>query len=345
MGYVKPSISQETSLHIAVDWIELRLLQSGESDLKTSSLSRMFDTNADEEDPDARGQEDSCAEDCVGHWLDEIERRKNALKGSYPFSVNGGKIILDKEKLKNPGGLSYLFCLFLSHPKNNDAIDGCDFLNLTNNDRVRDHFQIIATIAAGGYLRGHSVSFGFPRHQREGFIEALQRVTELNRDGAKLQRPPHPAAPSHVKDAGIDLISWIPSNDDLPGKILLIGQVASGENWAEKPLSPNILNSLEGWLHPNFASKSNMARGLFIPFCIEPTENSSLFETFHYLCANKIDNIIFHRDRIPFYVGRTFTESLHKDKELTIERVDDFDRVSDWVKDALGRLRNPLAAI
>ncbi|MBL4836856.1 MAG: hypothetical protein JKY34_04695 [Kordiimonadaceae bacterium] len=338
MQYVKSSISSSASLNDVADWIELKTLQEIDTKYKFSLLYRMLD---DEGDSAATTFEkaDSEHEEVVSQWLGEIGERAANLGDAYPFLVTNSEIKLkDLTSDLNQGQYAYILCLLLSHAKDTDAIDGKKFLNIGKNDPARELFQIISTIAASGYLNGSSVSFGWPRQDKTKFPAALKRVIQLTNDGAKYSSTPHPGAPKRVKDFEIDIVSWIPTNDNLPNKMFLVSQVASGYNWESKPLDNKILASIDCWLERHFSSRFNIATGLFIPFCIIPKHAETVSERLSFLSGNKVFNLIFYRNRIPYYVNQVFKNKLQSTAGIIVERTDDFSKIITWVDEKLASL-------
>lgn len=337
-SFVKSNIPEDSSPHTAADWIEFKVLSSNTASYNISSLARILEQRADV-DTTAYAQEDLKYDDIAARWLQEIELREKYIGNAYPFVLEGNKVSLKTASIENkPGQYTYFLCLMLSHAKNTAALDGKSFLNLDSNDVARKYFQSVSTVACGGYIRGHSISFGFPRQNNTNFVEALSRVTDLSQDGASLRSDAHAASPAKVKDYEIDIISWIPSNDNLPGKIFFIGQVASGFNWRSKSLRPTIIGNLSPWIDPCFASHSNISTCLFIPFCLPEVPRHSLKEELHYLCSADLNNLIFYRYRIPYYVQRVMDEQLY-DRGLTVEGIEDFTNIYEWVDEKINLLK------
>lgn len=335
MTYVKPDIDYRASPHDAADWIEFQILSEKTGSLKTSSLSRMI-----ENQPDRGELDDSGLEDIVGQWLDEILLRKRTLGDAYPFDADNKSVFLKSSHDENkPGYYTYLLCLLLSHAKNTDVLDGETFLAIGRNDVVRKYFQGISTIAAGGYIQGNSISFGFPREDGTNFINALDKVITFSKDGAVLLDTPHDAANKNVKDYEIDVISWIPTNDGMCGKVFLISQVASGANWEEKPLRRSILVDLWPWIYPPFASNENLAIALFMPFCIDYQNGSTPDGSLQVLVGSHLKNIIFYRYRIPYYVQKAFELGLDTNEDIILDGTEQMGPMFKWVDTKLNELR------
>ncbi len=143
----------------------------------------------------------------------EIARRLENIGDDYPFRIDDNGRAMQFVTPVSKAGSVYLFCLFLSHAFDRTIVPKALAPKVSN--RTRDLFQACATIAAGGYVRGPAMSFGFPRPDGITFLKALHRVYNLFGDGTPRQRP-RAAAARAIKDNGIDIIAWRRSIDNLP---------------------------------------------------------------------------------------------------------------------------------
>lgn len=105
-------------------------------------------------------------------------------------------------------------------------------------------FEYLSLIAAQAYLgqRSSGWRFGWPRDNK-----AHLRVSEATRtlqgkaggDIDAWQWNPVPSKPQNpnprdLKDAGMDIVAWVPWHDKGPGNLHLVGQCACGEDWKWK---------------------------------------------------------------------------------------------------------------
>jgi hypothetical protein len=97
------------------------------------------------------------------------------------------------------------------------------------------------------------------------------------------------------KDAGVDVIAWKNSADNLPGKLLMFGQVASGYNWEDKSIK-NDIDTFKNTFFSDFP-QSPPIPSMFIPFCISPNSNGTLRNRMNGL-AEKF-GIVYYRYRLP----------------------------------------------
>ena len=96
-------------------------------------------------------------------------------------------------------------------------------------------FQTVAHLAATQLMGNGGHSFGYPRPDGSNFLHALQKFVDLF--GIGEPKTQHLPSSSHKeKDEGIDVIAWRSFADRRPGQVLLLGQVASGNDWRQKPV-------------------------------------------------------------------------------------------------------------
>src|SRR5262249_13338311 len=132
-----------------------------------------------------------------------------------------------------------------------------------------DLFQAASTVAAGGWVAGPAMSFGFPRPDGEAFLKALHRIYELFGDGKPRQKP-RAAAAKKIKDNDNDIIAWRRSIDNLPSTLYLIAQVASGADWVGKSVRDDREHFHKYWFENVPGSQPHDA--MFTPFGLEPED-------------------------------------------------------------------------
>jgi len=259
----------------------------------------------------------------------EIARRRENIQDDYPFRIDDKGRALEFIKPVTQVGSVYLFCLFLSHAFDRTIMPKKLAPSVTNH--VRDLFQACATVAAGGFVEGPSMSFGFPRPDGSGFLKALHRVYALFGDG-KPRKKPRVAASKKIKDNGIDVIAWRRSIDNLPCTMYLIGQVASGKNWMGKSVITDRKHFHKYWFEDQPASQPTDA--MFVPLGLEPedSEDGTPYDEVlkdHMQSVGYEFGMLFYRDRLTRHLARGL--QLVQNGELQIERVPDLAKVVTWV--------------
>lgn len=155
------SVPDETVHRTKVaDWIELKAISSPDGRVGFGTLISATALTEDEQRENI-ADEDRAEEQLVLRVQAEIARRLNNVGSDYPFRIDDQGHALQFVTPVTEAGSVYLFCLFLSHAFDRTILPKKLAPKVTNG--IRDLFQACATIAAGGYVKGPSVSFGFPR--------------------------------------------------------------------------------------------------------------------------------------------------------------------------------------
>lgn len=198
--------------------------------------------------------------------LEELEYRATILGSFYPFRIEGRgqnwrivHAVQAGESEVVAARACYTFCLLTSAIRDR-CIRGAGIGPIER--ALANHFQAIATVAAAGLLGGEVVSFGWPRPGGTAFLPALRDVARRLRVGTPLSEAPL-WSKGGDKDAGIDVIAWRDFADARPGKIILLGQVASGNNWTKKSVKSDTPHFLS-WFSTR--PTQHYIPAIFIPF-------------------------------------------------------------------------------
>jgi len=302
------------------DWVELKTIFSDYNAFNLSDLSSLTEEYEDDENIDF-SEQDLDNEESYIKVCDEIANRAKTLGDAYPFCFenNDTEISLHNSAF-NIGQWIYLYCLVISHRKA-DTVNITDF-SLTNDDR--DILQIASVYAAVGHI-GDAFSFGFPRPENSNFFDALKNTFTKMGEGSPLNEV-RPGYSSAVKDGEVDIVAWQAMNDGLPGKLFLLGQVATGNNWTDK----SIIGAMEYFFGAYFSEKpaSKAIPAMFIPFCIEEQYGGSR----HQVMQNHSSRfgIIYYRLRLPYYALIGFN------KPNNFHRKDESDKIMGFVQQQLG---------
>ena len=310
--------SQDESPAVYADWLEFRAVARGVAAF--SELARAWDEEYGEEDiPDM----DVLAEESVNSISNEIEKRKRILGEAYPFEVNNQRILLANDVTEEQS--AYLLCLYLSSAETH-------IINQDITDAERRLFQVISTISASGYFNADSIWFGFPRPTRDGFHTALKSVFRHRIKEGSVLDAPRPGANLKLKDGEIDIIVHKNMNDELPGQLFFYGQVASGANYHNKPLSREKIGSVHvEWF--DLPPTSDFLRGIFIPFCswhqIEGNLGLDALRT--KMCVESIVyGLVFSRYRIPFYMHTILKKMREDSLGIQVDGLNEIGQVKEW---------------
>jgi hypothetical protein len=179
----------------------------------------------------------------------EIEARRTACGGTYPFRVDGQRI----QATTSTETSIYVFLLLVA---NFGAKAGPKEIN------ALALFDDSAAQAAQSYLHGESYVFAFPRRVApRQFVKAVEDLVAHMGEGQGNRRSP---ADKKQKDAKLDIVSWRAFEDGRPGKVIAFGQCATGTNWKDKvaELQPRAFYSR--WLQENPIVPP--IRMFFVPF-------------------------------------------------------------------------------
>ncbi len=318
------------------DWLELKAISSPDARVGFGTLISAAALTENEQDDNIADQ-DAEEDRLVQAAQEEIERRLKSVGDGYPFRIDPKGNALCFLTPLEPSGVVYLFCLYLTQVADHTIIKKAKAPKINN--RVRDLFQACSTVAAGGYVRGPAVSFGWPRPSGKDFLAALKAVYKEFGDG-KPHKTPRPGAAKAVKDNGIDVIAWRRQADKLPGTQYLIGQVASGSNWKGKSVTTDRKHFHKFWFERAPGSKATDA--MFIPFNLEPDlpdDSTPYQEVLNDYVAGLSYRFgdVFYRDR----VARNFAEGLSvvEAGETYFERHKELPKIVRWVNNYSKRLQ------
>jgi hypothetical protein len=329
--------SAEEHPAILADWLELQALSSANRQARILSISDIKDITQDAEAEDV-ADFDAETDGLIGRVTAEILRRATALSNAYPFQVNESGTLLTWTEPSTVGGTVYLFCLLMCHVSKSCLLDSNDLSAEAREGR--NLFQICATLAAAGLCQGPSFSFGWPRADGTTFSEKLREVYAVFGDGTP-RAVPLAAAPQAIKDGGIDVISWRPTPDGLPGTFYVLGQVASGNNWAEKTVLKDIEKFHWAWF--DVAPATPVQGAMFVPFCITDSpevggdydEQEFLVSRMQFI-AKEFGHFVY-RYRLPILAHSA--RRLADEGVTPIEGLDRLANISDWIEAFVRRLQ------
>lgn len=265
-------------LHLA-DWVELKALASADLNASHGDLVAILTSLAPtDETPSSTEDEQAAVEDLATQAFDEMFGRQAAAGDAYPFTVENGVLRAKQDYRRR---LPYLYCLMLSffgYERTKKELKACARL-----------FEELARDAAVNYVQGSGIRFGWPRTDiPRGFRKAVDYLCTEIGEGKESRPLDLPGA----KDGSLDIVVWRDFPDRLPGRIMLFGQCACGNDWKDKTtelradgFGPKyMLEPIATWIVPAF----------FIPHRFEGARWKSI----------TIDaGIVFDRCRVASYAG------------------------------------------
>lgn len=191
-------------------------------------------------------QSDLRNEDATGQIYQQISRRMELLKDSYPFELKNGTLKYkghDKRSDSSPASI-YEFLLAICTA---ESLTRADYVQLP---RV---FERVSTQLVAAYFGEHvrSIHIGSPRDSDVGrsFKEAMEYVSRHTGEwtwGPEDELPDDPGQ----GDAGCDFVVWPDTLDGRRiGQLFILGQCACGNNWGDK-LYDLDLDELGKWFKP-----------------------------------------------------------------------------------------------
>jgi len=286
-------------------------------------------------------EQDGQMESLLSDLFFEFERRSTACSLQYPFEIDRRGAITCHSKFSS-GELTYLYGLFSSECSLSRYLPS-DFFSKDDRTKSPNLLQILGTVAAAGLVNGSAFSFGHPRPKFSAFAEALREVVEKRVQEGGLRNKPLPGSPVNIKDGGIDVIAWRDFPDGLPGKLLLLGQCATGKNnWYAKGVRIYRDTFFSDFFSEKFPSP--IIEAIFVPFCLATNEyqvkgsthTESLSGVFRHFTTSL--GIVVDRCRLAYLVPRGL--EIHFGGSRVNDTASSFSEVEDWVCECLEFLRD-----
>ena len=317
---IDPDDRRQPDFDLAADYLELKAVFSRDGHSLSTDITDMLEV-ASEDDYGDVATEIEAPEKRVAHGaVGRMASRQAALGDSYPFTFDRQRTVVsfaavDKITL---GQAAYLVSLILSNLSNITPILGESVLHPSPKEvhKLRLYFQYFATAAVAGEICGAAWSFGFPRPDGSGFMDKLNEVWAVLKDGtAKAAR----SSPRRPMDDKVDIFAWREQNDNLPGFLLVAAQVATGKNWKDKSLLGHVNRTFQArWFEPEPASK--ILAYHVIPFA----RPDQCFRDDVLVLGN-----VLHRIRVP---RRVMEASALVEKGVKVEAFDESKAAVDWLR-------------
>ena len=253
------ALTDTDKIALAADWMELSALLSFRQTCSSADLVRSLSVL---EEPDhevidlviiidsedtAEEEEEEILQSQSELWVsdvrEELATRQVMLGESYPFKVSSSasswRLTYDGDSERHDH-LFYSCCLLITGRRYRLVTR-----ELPEMDKI---LQIIAYLVAARVVEGSAYWFGYPRP--DNTTKMADAVMELlNRIGfdSPILTPPMWSI-GKENDGGIDVVAWKNFCDDLPARLVLYGQVASGKNWESKPVMQYTETTWPSWV-------------------------------------------------------------------------------------------------
>jgi hypothetical protein len=235
-----PNASAPVETH--ADWLELCALIDGDREVSRRDYIRdlgISDSTDGLGDPDAEvemeGHSEFVHEPLADTTFEELADRKRACGGdgaAYPFELTDD-VLRSRDAAERD---VYTFLALLSQFGLRAGPTGI------NPEKL---FEEVCAEALYHYLGGHDEHsavevFGFPRRVLPaGFAAAVDELCKRLLEGVSCKRNNRPKLKDQ-KDAKLDIIGWRHFQDRRPGKIIALGQCATGGDWKDKRAEASI---------------------------------------------------------------------------------------------------------
>lgn len=220
--------------HIYADYIELISLFSEDFISQNEIIDRLQDNGvifSITEVPDGEiGLYDAEKNDKAELWIntvfDFLNERAEIYASSYPFifSKKFGIKLKDKSSLTEKQKI-YLFLLLAS---------SLNFFNKIQAELTSDFEKLCESILKA-YLPNNAKVYGFGSNSifvgnAQDKIKTLAKEINLKIN----ERVVSQISVMNSKEEGLDIVGWIPFNDNNPNTIIVLGQCACGKDWFGK---------------------------------------------------------------------------------------------------------------
>jgi hypothetical protein len=261
---------QRSSAVLAADWIEVKALSESTGAASKADLLKMQGLGSDEIDEHGSDRmlgDDSSEVDTeilnprLEAWLDEVlvelDFRSRSLGDSYPFELDFNDdqwSVRCSEGAGNAEDLArgtYLACLMVTAVRFHLVRSPDDAKDQAFASGIDNCLQILAYLAAGQIVGGEAYWFGWPRIDNSVSMAAAvdSLFEQMGIHGERGETPKW--ATGSEKDGGVDVVAWRNFGDSLPGRVVLLGQVASGKtNWKAKSVIDVVRAHFTEWLRP-----------------------------------------------------------------------------------------------
>ena len=321
---------KNVDLDRAADFLELAAFFSKNSMAMTSDLANEVSIGAEneasigaeEDHVDLDAEMKYGEEDLVAGAVNRIKERRRTLDASYPFELDSGGDILSFVAVDGSfGRAAYILCLVLSNLESmSSVLIGSDVHpDDTETQELRKYFQYFATAALAAEIHGQAWSFGFPRPDRSSFIPKLTEIWEDFHDGIVEAQT---GAPSNPKDDKIDVFAARLHQDQLPGFLAAVAQVATGKDMKEKSLKGHWGAFKKRWFGRPPATEFLIY--MIVPFAIQHDQFIDEVRT--------LGNVL-HRLRVPRLVSKAQeVVSKAKEPDKADVQIEGYDRLTGAVQ-------------
>ncbi len=271
-----------------VDWLELESLLSLCGVAKVKLIENALGISSDDEEKDIGLRDEQC--EILNNGIsEEVKRRVTSLGETvYPFNITRNGDALVRRNNVGYGASTYLISLVINHSWTNGKLSPPSKMTDAELNEGRNHFEVLATVAAIGMTRGPGFLLGTNRAGAEALLDRIRHICLVSGEG-RARDALHPAAPQNANDDKIDIISVEMEPDGPPARRFIFGQSAAGADYENKPIRNEIKRFIDIWFD---RGPANTEAAMFIPALLG--ENELDYHT------RRLGHLL-HRLRMPLY--------------------------------------------
>ena len=251
--------------YLQADFVELRCLIQQEKTLDKYEAHSLYVADSDfDRDNEYTRLNSDVAENYdkqfqkLEEWYAHLRHRETAFCEAYPFSVDANSNFIQAKDNFNERQKLYIFLLMAS------------FLNCFDKS-IENHltrgFETLCAEVLREYIGGQAVVKIFGTSSADYRGNKYKKIAKL---AADLNEIPLVNADSFSrydsKDAGLDIVGWLPTQDESPGRLAVFGQCACGNDWEAKQHS----SGFDKWSRL-LTLTTRPVNTLFIPYCFRNT--------------------------------------------------------------------------
>ncbi len=302
---VKMPNEAKSKKHIYADYVELICLFSNDFVSQSDVIDRMQDSGEEFELPNPTDggtglidtQKNDFAEKFINVVFEYIEERKIIYQSTYPFETDSEKgIKLIGKKCLSEQQKLYLYLLIASSLKS--------FRKLTS--AITSEFEILSESVLKSYLPAHAKVLNFANNKvykgnTKDKIKQLAYDINIDYDNDEIEQ----ISDYNNKEEGLDIVAWIPFEDNNPNTIIILGQCACGKDWFGK--------QNETFRYENYLKcyRQPFTHSVFMPYDLKNTKGRFGFSK--DITAN---HMIFERRRILYLSNKDIFEKLKHSKQI-----------------------------
>jgi len=304
--------------HIVADVIELLclinldgIISKADAITRVRELKKMGGTDPNESSgTDVAAQIDDKWEQKGNDWFSYLEHRAKKFGTSYPFKYKDEHDTLELKQRLYPNHRLYIFILL------------CSFHNNFNkSSKLQGFFEQVSYLALKKYLPSQSEIHHFGSNPTLAFEDSFGSSNKLEDRVRGFAEQVNEEVVEHTMDfregntgdGGVDLIAWIPFNDNVNGMIIILAQCTCSINWDgnDKDLEATSVN----FKYIHFTEKPNSM--LFIPFCYRKAKSE-------WFLGSEVSGIVVDRYRISHLLNGAYDELIDPAKEF-VEFIVDYE--------------------